>query len=472
MNNCDSYVVGEAVSDVFWNLWNKNSRDLYRKCLGMMNWDRDDAEDALSTAMIHAFEKHNGLSEEIRNYRAWLFRITHNVCIDIIRKRKGHLTVSYDGVQSDELIDREAEKSESAESVYEEDEVIDLLSNRILSLPDRLKKPLLLTVFTDMSSDEVATKLKINNANLRKRVQLARNRVSTELFAIPEFIDRYRSFRSDRMRGFENLRYEAGICSSFVPREIESDYSRVRIFQSEDDSSPFLQFTSCRGYSAEELESLKLYISKYPGGWKKRLELAEHYFSEGEFEQALFELESVVRRYDLSLTAYKRLGDIYRIMGRADDAAVSYNRAVRVVQKESSKKFFQALIALTGDYCDESEFLIRDALILEADNPAIYNTAGEIALLNGDRCLAKKRFSRALELDSEDLKALVYLHIISFYEAVCSDSVFRYGVRIKELDKSLNISRLNNIVMNRGISWGPGVGKLSGNFHSISVSNV
>ncbi|MCV3216440.1 RNA polymerase sigma factor [Plectonema radiosum NIES-515] len=61
--------------------------ELYRCCLKWMNGNRIDAEDALSDAMLKAWEKVQKYVGEIANFKAWLIRVTHNLCIDIHRER-------------------------------------------------------------------------------------------------------------------------------------------------------------------------------------------------------------------------------------------------------------------------------------------------------------------------------------------------------------------------------------------------
>ncbi len=47
----------------------------------------DDAEEALSRAMLRAFEKLPANSHQIQNVRAWLSKLTLNLCVDVHRER-------------------------------------------------------------------------------------------------------------------------------------------------------------------------------------------------------------------------------------------------------------------------------------------------------------------------------------------------------------------------------------------------
>lgn len=66
----------------FWQQWQESRGQLYRCCLKMMNFNPMDAEDALSQAMVKAWEKVQKFGEKITNLKAWLYQVTRNLCID------------------------------------------------------------------------------------------------------------------------------------------------------------------------------------------------------------------------------------------------------------------------------------------------------------------------------------------------------------------------------------------------------
>ena len=86
----DCTLTGQGNSDltsVFLEKWTKYQDQLYRCCLKLMNSNPTDAEDALSQAMLKAWEKVQKYAGKIANFKAWLFKLTRNLCIDIIRQR-------------------------------------------------------------------------------------------------------------------------------------------------------------------------------------------------------------------------------------------------------------------------------------------------------------------------------------------------------------------------------------------------
>ena len=52
-----------------------------------MNFNQADAEDALSEAIVKAWDKVRKFAGKIANLSAWLTTLTRNLCLDIMGKR-------------------------------------------------------------------------------------------------------------------------------------------------------------------------------------------------------------------------------------------------------------------------------------------------------------------------------------------------------------------------------------------------
>ena len=74
------------IDSAFWKLWQDNQDYLYRCCRKWMG-NPTDAEDALSRAMLKAWEKAREGTDDIKNFKAWLTKLTYNLCADIHRER-------------------------------------------------------------------------------------------------------------------------------------------------------------------------------------------------------------------------------------------------------------------------------------------------------------------------------------------------------------------------------------------------
>jgi RNA polymerase sigma factor (sigma-70 family) len=66
----------EDIGKAFWQHWQQYRDSLYRCCIKWMNGNPTDAEDALSRAMLKAWEKVQKYAGEIANFKAWVTTLT------------------------------------------------------------------------------------------------------------------------------------------------------------------------------------------------------------------------------------------------------------------------------------------------------------------------------------------------------------------------------------------------------------
>jgi RNA polymerase sigma factor (sigma-70 family) len=167
---------------VFWQVWQQYQDDLYRCCLKWMGGNPTEAEDALSRAMLKALEKIRDCTGVITNFKAWLTRLTYNICVDIHREYK-RLT---DRVESLEVIvekgiEGQVSFSHTPESVALQRELAIIIHRAIEDLPPRLREPFVLHFIEEKSYREIAQKLGISYDNLCKRISQARGILQTRL---------------------------------------------------------------------------------------------------------------------------------------------------------------------------------------------------------------------------------------------------------------------------------------------------
>ncbi|MCC3435338.1 RNA polymerase sigma factor [Microcoleus sp. PH2017_05_CCC_O_A] len=159
----------------FWQQWNQHRDYLYRCCLKWMDGNATNAEEVLSRAMLKAFEKSQDSTGVITNFKAWLTRLTYNLCMDIHRenKRLG------DRVESLEVIIEKGEEglvflSHSPETVALHCELAMIIQRAIEDLPPKLREPFILHFIAEKSYLEIVQKLGVSYENLRKRISQAR----------------------------------------------------------------------------------------------------------------------------------------------------------------------------------------------------------------------------------------------------------------------------------------------------------
>ena len=136
---------------------------------------REDAEDALSRAMLRALDKLQHIGPRIENIRAWLTRLTVNLCADVHRERKRRtrrLEHIDDVLPSlGEGLPADIDSPEDALLIRE---TYVCVCDAVNDLPDRLREPFALRFFQEMAYIDIAERLILTNQNVRKRIQQAR----------------------------------------------------------------------------------------------------------------------------------------------------------------------------------------------------------------------------------------------------------------------------------------------------------
>lgn len=156
----------------------------------MMNYNPTDAEDALSQAMLKAWEKVQQFGEKIANLKAWLYRLTRNFCIDLIRKSSRTAV----GIESIEWIDNTKEFTttgavEYPESMLEREEKSTEIRKAIAQLPKKYRETFILHFYQELSHQEISEQQRISYDNVCKRISLARKHLKQQLGGYFQDID-------------------------------------------------------------------------------------------------------------------------------------------------------------------------------------------------------------------------------------------------------------------------------------------
>lgn len=150
---------------------------LFKQSLRFMSGNMADAEDALSLAMLKGSQHFN--ADVIRNERAWLTRLVHNACMDQHRARRRQQRLAEE-VLPDDAEDAPA-LTPKAEPTPDEalhmNQLFTELEEHLRQLPISLLEPLMMRVIEDRSYDDIADHLGLSNCAVRKRIQLARDRL-------------------------------------------------------------------------------------------------------------------------------------------------------------------------------------------------------------------------------------------------------------------------------------------------------
>ncbi len=150
---------------------------------------REDAEDAAQEVFVKAWTSLGSFRGDSR-FSVWLYRITGNVCTDMLRKRRGEvisLTVT-DGEGSETELEI-ADSAPTPHEALEQKERSAALNAALDSLPEDYRKALLLRESGGLSYSEIAGALDIDIGTVKSRIFRARKKLCEILSQDGNFFD-------------------------------------------------------------------------------------------------------------------------------------------------------------------------------------------------------------------------------------------------------------------------------------------
>jgi RNA polymerase sigma-70 factor (ECF subfamily) len=170
------------IGKAFWQQWQQYRDYLYRCCIKWMGGNPTDAEDALSRAMLKAWEKVQKIGVEIDNFKSWLSTLTHNLCVDIHRERsRGANRVEDIKLYASSVEQGLVSFEDTPESAMESGEKRIVIRRAIDNLPTRLRETFILHFYHELSYPEIAQQQEISYQNVCKRISQARKILQEEL---------------------------------------------------------------------------------------------------------------------------------------------------------------------------------------------------------------------------------------------------------------------------------------------------
>lgn len=144
----------------FTELYSTVYQDLYRFALCMMR-QPEDAEDAVSEAVMAAYENIHSLRKE-EAFRPWIFQITANVCKKKLKERS---------IREEELLEEYAATEDHIELQID-------IQNALLLLDDEEKCIMALSAFGGYNSKEIGEMLDMNPNTVRSKRKRAVDKIS------------------------------------------------------------------------------------------------------------------------------------------------------------------------------------------------------------------------------------------------------------------------------------------------------
>jgi RNA polymerase sigma factor (sigma-70 family) len=404
---------------VFWENWSRYRQELYRICLKMMNGEPYNAEDALSDAMLRAMDKFPLYAPNITNFKGWLIQLTRNVCIDIFRKRQK------EGVYMDNLDDIGSENNNNhngnhlegtPESMYLNESFYRKIYQAIAGLPPRLREPFILRFFKKVSYRGIAQYFGITNENVRKRIQQAQAILQHQLEIKESVLDLLNVLPVIEKNGESTQAWLKGLrdAEEILHREFReigfpvAATSIVQVTLPAGMQRSMHIFLKCKPSRQHiKIKTLQKYVKKFPGGWKKRLELAELLAATGNWIGALEEFREVLEKHPQAVEAGMQLGEILIKSGREREAIEIYRNALLYVRKESGKYHLLGMMEYCERRFESAKRAFAKAASLEPGNEAHYQKLGLVCQQAGSPKQAVEYFDKALEINPGDLVSLV-----------------------------------------------------------------
>lgn len=397
----------------FWNYWKTRESSLRRLCERLLN--ADDAEDALHTAMLRAYEKTPRHADHIHSLGGWIARLTRNVCLELIRKNRKYVS-GYEESESmsNDIGQTEAIVSESAESAFLRNESLAEAYRIIEKLPQRLRTAALLRFVFEMPHKEIAHHLNLTNENVRKRIQHARTQLQKELGGDFDPTTLAVSKRAGQSNLPAELR-QANAVENLLQqnfREAEFRYEGSRVVRiAEEGQAEYcrrLLLTDRPARQQIKTRSLQRYVERYPRGWKNRLKLAELLYGAGQWDLTEIELGKILDKRPQTIQAAVLLGDLRLLRGRAAEAREAYKSVVGLCKKESTRLFLEGALAVCDRDHDLAADCFRKAAAAEPENPEHLRRLADIQFEAGRWLEARRTADELLEQHKDDLHGLLF----------------------------------------------------------------
>lgn len=165
-------------ADAFTALCMPFENMVYRHCLQMLNHEAD-AQDAAQEAMLRAYRA-IGRFRGGSDIATWLYRIAHNVCIDMLRRPR----VQRENASLDAMGETGFDPADAApdpEETYVRASEQTRLTQAIAHLPEAQQALLTLRYGDGLSYEELARVLKLGMGTVKSRISRAKEKLRSLL---------------------------------------------------------------------------------------------------------------------------------------------------------------------------------------------------------------------------------------------------------------------------------------------------
>ena len=134
-------------------------------CLGFCQGDYDKAND-LSQEVFIKIWKHLDSFKGLSSYKTWIYRITVNTCLQLIRKEKKNNTLSIDRVHHQFLEESKNDATEASNRLY-----------KAIGQLNKLDRLVIMMVLEGQHYDDISEVLGIEPTNVRVKIHRIKKRL-------------------------------------------------------------------------------------------------------------------------------------------------------------------------------------------------------------------------------------------------------------------------------------------------------
>lgn len=146
----------------------------------------DDALDAAQEVFLKAYTYLASFRGDSR-FSVWLYRLTYNQCLDLVRARKRKPVVSISAQNEDEDDMDFADDRPTPHQLAESRELRLAIAKAVDALPEEQRQVFVLREFNDYDYSAISEELDINIGTVKSRLARARKKVAAELISSGTF---------------------------------------------------------------------------------------------------------------------------------------------------------------------------------------------------------------------------------------------------------------------------------------------
>jgi len=180
-------------SNAFEDLVLANQKNVYNLALKMTR-NEEDALDISQEAFIKAYRQLSNFRGDSR-FSVWLYRLTYNLCIDFLRKKKPEtsaISLNYEDDSGDTTALEIPDLRNLPEDNAIRSEMRKTIKDGIEELAENHREVLVMREITGMSYDEMAEALRVNVGTIKSRLARARLKLVEILIEKGTFPDGFR----------------------------------------------------------------------------------------------------------------------------------------------------------------------------------------------------------------------------------------------------------------------------------------